>query len=93
MTKDYHAYRSYGEDSKRPSGLRGVIGGLIAWARRRLKAALEFGAPRTSSTVLLTRDSVSGFSVLGTHSGLHRPAECPFPIAPATAQPQPRKNS
>lgn len=82
MARDYHAYRSYGEDSDQGSR-GGALAGLMAGIRRFLKAALEFGAPRTPPATILRNGSRNGFSTLGTNSGLRRPADCPFPTEPA----------
>jgi hypothetical protein len=83
MARDYHAYRSYGEDLDRKRVRRGALAGLITGVRRLLKAVLKFGAPRTPPGIVLRDGRRNGFSTLGTGSGLRRPADCPFPAAAA----------
>jgi hypothetical protein len=75
MGKDYHGYKSYGESEGSP-------GGFIAGVRRRLKAALNFIARPTPLPTILSEGRVRGYSTLGAKSGLRRPDDCPFPVAP-----------
>jgi hypothetical protein len=83
VARDYHAYRSYEEGPDRQGVRSGALAELIAGARRLLKAVLDLGAPRTPPGIVLRDRRRNGFSTLGTGSGLRRPADCPFPTAPA----------
>jgi hypothetical protein len=80
--KDYRGYRTYGDESA-PRASGGVIARLLAG----IKAALKASIRPTPSTVLLSEGKRRGFSTLGTHSGLRRPEDCPFPTEPAKVTP------
>ena len=74
---DYHSYHAYAEEE---APQRGRGKGRIGEA---LRAALRWIARPTPSPVLLNDGKRRGYSTLGSGSGLRRPAECPFPTAPA----------
>lgn len=79
MARDYHAYRSYGNEApgRRASG--GVLAGLIG----NLKRALQAITRPTPSPVTLGKGGNKGYSTLGASSGHRHPADFPFPTAPA----------
>lgn len=64
MPRDYSAYRSYGEEAEGEK----ASGGLLAGIRRVLKAALNFGAPRTPTPAIVSKRNHDGFSTLGGKS-------------------------
>ncbi len=77
--KDYHGYKSYGEDTGHGSADGGLLAGLIG----ALKAAMGVIAKPTPSPVNLSKGG-RGYSTLGSR-GLQRSAD-PFPTeAPDSA--------
>jgi hypothetical protein len=79
--RDYHGYKSYGNDSgRRADG--GVLAGLIGG----LKSVLAVIAKPTPSPVNRKKGG-RGYSTLG---GRNHPAESPFPTAPANSNPASR---
>lgn len=77
---DYRGQKSYGAEAGGGRAAGGLIGAI--------KAVLAVIAKPTPSPVNLTKSR--GYSTLGTRSGLKRPADCPFPTAPANANQPPR---
>lgn len=77
--RDYRGYKSYGDDADRSRASGGVLAGLIG----AVKAVLAVIAKPTPTPVNLTKSR--GYSTLGSRSGLKRPADCPFPTAPANS--------
>jgi len=77
--RDYHAYRSYTQDAASRQGKGSFVAAIVA----ALKAGLKAIARPTPSAVTLSDGRRGGFSTLGAPGGLQRPADCPFPTAPA----------
>jgi hypothetical protein len=76
--KDYHGYKSYGEDAGGHEA-GGIFGGLIG----ALKSVLGVIAKPTPSPVNLSRGA-RGYSTLGNRAGARRPDDSAFPASPAS---------